>query len=49
MNIKEEKIKAKIAQIKERQDEAVKQSVKDYEELKIETARQKAATGLEKK
>ncbi len=49
LNIKENKIKAKVAQMKEKQDEAVKQSVKDYEELKAETAKQKAETGVEKK
>jgi predicted class III extradiol MEMO1 family dioxygenase len=49
MNIKEEKIQAKVAQMKERQDEAVLQSVKDYEELKAETAKKKSDTGVEKK
>lgn len=48
LKIKEEKIKAKVAQIKERQDASVKQSVKEYEELQAETARQKAATGIKK-
>lgn len=49
LNIKEEKIKAKVAQIKERQDEAVMQSVKEYEELKAETAKNKAKTGIDQK
>jgi hypothetical protein len=49
LNIKDDKIKAKVAQMKERQDEQVLQSVKDYEELKAETAKQKADTGVEKK
>ena len=49
MKIKEEKIKAKIAQIKERQDDAVTQSVKEYEEMKAEMAAQKAATKIDKK
>jgi hypothetical protein len=49
LSIKEEKIKAKVAQIKERQDEAVLQSVKDYEELKAETAKSKADTGIKQK
>ncbi len=49
LKIKEEKIKAKVAQIKERQDDAVTQSVKEYEELKAEMAAQKAATKIDKK
>jgi hypothetical protein len=49
LSIKEEKIKAKVAQIKERQDEAVLQSVKEYEELKAETAKNKADTGIKQK
>lgn len=49
MKIKEEKIKAKIIEIKARQDETVLQSIQEYEELKAETERQKAATGVEKK
>jgi Fe-S-cluster containining protein len=49
LSIKEEKIKAKVAQIKERQDEAIMQSVKEYEELKAETAKKKVETGVEKK
>ena len=34
MNIKEEKIKEKVAQIKQRQDDAVVSAVQDYENLK---------------
>ena len=47
--IKEEKIKAKVAQMKDQQDAAVLKSVKDYEDLKAETAKQKTETGIEKK
>jgi len=36
MKIKEEKIKEKVAQIKQRQDEAVISAVKEYEEMKKE-------------
>ncbi len=46
MRVKEEKIKAKVAEIKSRQDETVEQSIKEYEELKAEIARKKAATGI---
>ncbi len=42
LKIKEEKIKAKVAQIKQRQDESVKQSIKEYEELKADSERKKA-------
>lgn len=49
IKIKEEKIKAKIAEMKVRQDETVLQSIKEYEELKAETERKKAETGVEKK
>jgi hypothetical protein len=49
LDIKDEKIQAKVAQMKEKQDETVAQSVKDYEELKAETAKNKADTGVEKK
>jgi len=49
LDIKEEKIKEKVAKMKEQQDAAVLQSVKDYEDLKAETAKQKADTGVEKK
>ncbi len=36
LKIREEKIKAKIAEIKQRQDESVLQSIREYEELKAE-------------
>ena len=36
MSIKEEKIQEKVAQIKQRQDEAVISAVKDYEDMKKE-------------
>ncbi len=49
LKIKPEKVKEKIGQMKKQQDEAVRQSVKEYEELKIETARAKTATGVVEK
>lgn len=49
LTIREEKIKAKVAQIKQRQDESVLQSVKEYEELKEEMAKEKEATGIKDK
>lgn len=49
IKIRPEKIKAKVAEIKARQDETVLQSIKEYEELKAETERKKAETGVEKK
>ncbi len=49
LKIKEEKIKAKIAQIKVRQDESVIQSIKEYEELKVESERKKAEANRDKK
>ena len=49
LNIKPEKVKEKIGQMKKQQDEAVLQSVKEYEDLKAETAKAKAATGVENK
>jgi len=49
LKVKEEKVKEKISQMKKQQDEAVKQSVKDYEELKIETAKAKVQTGVVEK
>jgi Fe-S-cluster containining protein len=49
LDIKEGKIKEKVARMKEQQDAAVLQSVKDYEDLKAETAKEKADTGVEKK
>ena len=49
LKIKPEKVKAKIAEIKMRQDESVLQSIKEYEELKAETERKKAETRVENK
>jgi phosphoribosylcarboxyaminoimidazole (NCAIR) mutase len=49
LKIKEEKIKAKIAQIKVRQDESVIKSIKEYEELKVESERKKAEANRDKK
>jgi len=49
MPIKEEKIKEKVARMKEQQDETVKQSIKEYEEMKSAVAEEKKATGIEKK
>ncbi len=48
LKIKEEKIKEKVTQMKKRQDESIKRSVEEYEELKAETARKKVGTGIEK-
>jgi hypothetical protein len=45
LKIREEKIKAKIAEIKQRQDDSVMQSIKEYEELKAESDRQKGLDG----
>jgi uncharacterized protein len=42
IKIRQEKIKAKVAEIKIRQDESIKQSIKEYEELKLESERKKA-------
>lgn len=42
MKIKPEKIKAKVAEIKARQDQTVLQSIKEYEELKAEMESKKA-------
>ncbi|MDK9708717.1 MAG: YkgJ family cysteine cluster protein [Desulforhopalus sp.] len=49
LKIREEKIKAKVAQIKERQDDSVRQSIKEYEELKAEDERRKAEEAARKK
>ncbi len=49
IKIKKDKIKEKVARMKEQQDETVKQSVKEYEEMKAQTAKEKAETGVEKK
>ena len=49
LKIKEEKIRAKVAQIKQRQDESVEQSIKEYEELKADSERKKAEAARNKK
>jgi Fe-S-cluster containining protein len=49
LKIKEEKIRAKVAQIKVRQDESVMQSIKEYEELKAESERKKVEAESNKK
>lgn len=49
LTIKEEKIKEKVAQMKEQQDESVKNSVKEYEELKAHMAEEKEKTGIKDK
>lgn len=46
LKIKKEKITEKIEQMKQRQDETVLQSVKEYEELKAEMAKKKEQTGV---
>ncbi len=43
LSIKAEKIKSKVAEIKNRQDEALQQAEKEYEELKAERARKEQA------
>jgi hypothetical protein len=40
LSIKAEKIKSKVAEIKNRQDEALQQAEKEYEEMKADRARQ---------
>jgi len=40
LKIREEKIRAKVEEIKKRQDESVLQSVREYEEMKAERERQ---------
>lgn len=49
LKIKPEKIKEKVAQIKIRQDESVKQSIKEYEDLMAESDRKKAGEKNSKK
>lgn len=49
LKIKPEKVKEKVIQMKKQQDEAVLKSVKEYEELKAETARARKATGVVEK
>jgi uncharacterized protein len=45
LKIREEKIKAKIVEIKQRQDDSILQSIKEYEELKAESDRLKESGG----
>jgi len=49
LKIKPEKEEEKIGQMKKQQDETVLRSVKEYEELKVATAREKTATGVVEK
>ncbi len=49
LKMRPEKVKEKVEQIKKRQDEAVVQSVKEYEELKAEMKKAKADTGVVEK
>jgi len=44
LNIKEEKIQEKVARMKQEQDESVRQSVKEYEDLKAQREKQKKNT-----
>ena len=46
LDMNEEKVKEKVAQMKVEQDEAVLKSVKDYEELKASTEKEKKETGI---
>ena len=46
MNIKEEKIKEKVARMKEEQDASVLKSVKEYEEFKAQAEKEKKETGI---
>lgn len=48
IDIKEEKIKEKVARMKQEQDENVMKSVKEYEELKAQSAKEKKDTGIAK-
>ncbi|BCL60028.1 Fe-S oxidoreductase [Desulfomarina profundi] len=49
LKMRPEKVKEKVEQMKKRQDEAVIQSVKEYEELKTEIKKAKADTGVVEK
>lgn len=48
LKIRPEKIKEKVAQIKIRQDESVKQSIKEYEDLMAESDKKKAEANQKK-
>jgi Fe-S-cluster containining protein len=49
LNIKEDKIKEKVSRMKEQQDESVRKSIKEYEELKAEMGTQKKQTGVKER
>lgn len=49
IKIKEEKVKEKVAKMKEEQDATVLKSVKEYEDLKAQMEKEKAETKIEKK
>ncbi|MCP3890644.1 MAG: YkgJ family cysteine cluster protein [Desulfobulbaceae bacterium] len=49
IKIKEEKIKEKVEQMKQQQDETVEQSVKEYEMLKQSLEQEKEETGIKNK
>lgn len=46
LEIREEKIKEKVAKMKQEQDAAVEKSVKEYEEFKAQTEEEKKKTGI---
>lgn len=49
LEVKPEKVKEKMARMKIEQDETVKKSIKDFEDLKTATAKAKADTGVVEK
>lgn len=49
LDVKPEKVKEKMARMKIEQDETVKKSIKDFEDLKTSTAKAKAETGVVEK
>lgn len=46
LEIREDKIKEKVAMMKKQQDESVMRSVKEYEELKAQSEKEKKETGI---
>ena len=46
LDMNQEKVKEKVAQMKVEQDETVRKSVKEYEELKASTEKEKKETGI---
>ena len=46
LDMNQEKVKEKVAQMKVEQDETVRNSVKEYEELKANTEKEKNETGI---